>query len=129
DVVAEFAEDAVFAELLNEPPMEQATWLRLRDELAGVIRQTCPRHGIVWGPARYQGLWELPAVTPLADDRQIVAVHYYSPMAFTHQCENWGGSALERLTDLPFPATFDSPSVARLRGRLADAGDEEASAL
>ncbi len=129
DVVAGFPDNAVYAELLNEPPMEQAVWLPLRDELAGVIRQTCPRHGIVWGPARYQGIWELADVTPLGDEREVVAVHYYSPMAFTHQCENWDGSALERMVNLPFPATQDTPAVTKLRDSLAAAGDKEALTL
>lgn len=129
DVVAEFSSGTVFAELLNEPPMEQADWLTLRDELAGVIRQTCPRHGIVWGPARYQGMWELAGTTPVADERAIVAIHYYSPMAFTHQCENWDNSALGRVSDLPFPASAETPAVAMLRRRLSDAGDSEAVAL
>jgi endoglucanase len=129
DVVADFSDETVFAELLNEPPMEQEAWLALRDELAGVVRRTCPTHGIVWGPARYHGLWELADATPLADERQIVAVHYYSPMAFTHQCADWSGSALRRLSNLPFPATPDMPAVTKLRDSLAASGDEDASAL
>jgi endoglucanase len=129
DVVADFPADAVFAELLNEPPMEQTAWLRLRDELAGVVRQACPRHGIIWGPARYQGIWELDGATPLDDDRAVVAVHYYSPLAFTHQCENWDGSPLGRISSLPFPANADTPAVARLRDSLAAAGDTQALAL
>ncbi|PZN51779.1 MAG: endoglucanase [Proteobacteria bacterium] len=129
DVVANFPDDKVYAELLNEPPLEQADWMRLRDELARVIRHACPRHGIVWGPARYQGLWELAQTTPLADARAIVAVHYYWPMGFTHQCANWDGSALGRISGLPFPAAEDTPAVARLRQNLETAGDREALAM
>lgn len=129
DVVAAFPSDAVFAELLNEPPMEQAAWTGLRDELANVVRQTCPRHGIVWGPARYQGIWELADAAPLADGHAVVAVHYYAPMAFTHQCENWDNSPLGRVSGLPFPATPDSPAVAKLRASLAASGDKEGLAL
>jgi endoglucanase len=129
DVVATFPSDAVFAELLNEPPMEQAAWIGLRDELAGVVRETCPRHGIVWGPARYQGIWELADAAPLADDHAVVAVHYYAPMAFTHQCENWDNSPLARVSNLPFPADADTPAVAKLRDSLVAAGDQEGLAL
>jgi endoglucanase len=129
DVVADFPSDAVFAELLNEPPMEPQAWIALRDELAGVIRLACPHHGIVWGPARYQGIWELADVQPLADDRAVVAVHYYAPMAFTHQCENWDDSPLGRVSDLPFPADAETPAVVKLRESLAVQGDEEGLSL
>jgi endoglucanase len=50
-------------------------------------------------------------------------------MAFTHQCENWDNSPLGRVSDLPFPATIDSPAVAKLRDSLATAGDDEGLAL
>jgi endoglucanase len=129
DVVALFPSEAVFAELLNEPPMEQAAWIGLRDELAATVRESCPRHGIVWGPARYQGIWELADAKPLADDHAVVAVHYYAPMAFTHQCENWDDSPLGRVSNLPFPAAVDSPAVAKLRDNLATAGDQQGLAL
>jgi endoglucanase len=126
DVLAGFPADFVQAELLNEPPMEQAAWLDLRDALAAIVREACPFHGIIWGPARYQGIWELAGVRPLADDHASVAVHYYSPMAFTHQCENWNASTLSRISGLPFPAAADTPAVAALSDKLRKTGDEEA---
>lgn len=129
DVLASFPAGFVQAELMNEPPMEQQRWLDLRDALAGMVRETCPFHGIVWGPARYQGTWELASARPLADERASVAVHYYAPMAFTHQCENWDGSALGRISGLPFPADADTPAVADLRAKLHQVGDEDALAL
>jgi endoglucanase len=129
DVLAAFPADFVQAELMNEPPLEQERWLDLRDGLAGIVREACPFHGIVWGPARYQGIWELAGARPLADARAAVAIHYYSPMAFTHQCENWDGSALGRITGMPFPASPDASAVVDLEARLRQAGDEEALAL
>lgn len=129
DVLAGFPADFAQAELMNEPPLEQERWLDLRDALAGIVREACPFHGIVWGPARYQGIWELAGARPLADERASVSVHYYSPMAFTHQCENWSGSALERIAGVPFPASAGTPAVADLEARLRRAGDDEALAL
>ena len=105
DVVADTDPVSVYPELLNEPPYDPAVWADLRDQLAEIVRGRCPDHTLIWGPARYQGIWELDSVPPLPDRNSIVAVHYYSPMGFTHQCENWDDSPLARLHGLPFPAT------------------------
>jgi endoglucanase len=126
-VVADMPADKVFAELLNEPPMQPAAWLQLRDRLAQTVRAKCPRHTIVWGTAPVQGIWELADAPPLADDNAIVAVHYYTPMGFTHQCENWDDSPLGRMADLPFPATKDAPQVQALFKKFRDSGDDTAT--
>ncbi|UDL88956.1 glycoside hydrolase family 5 protein [Mesorhizobium sp. PAMC28654] len=128
-VIADLPAGSVYPELLNEPPMEQAAWLALRQQLAETLRARCPDHTLVWGPARFQGIWELADAPPLADDNQIAAIHYYAPMAFTHQCENWDASPLARIANLPFPATKDTPQVRDLVSRLRAAGDDEAASL
>lgn len=128
-VVADLPAESVYPELLNEPPMEHAAWLALRERLAATIRKRCPHHTLVWGPARYQGTWEIVQTTPLADPNAIAAIHFYSPMAFTHQCENWMRSPLERLSHLPFPATRNTPAMKAARARLAESGDERALAF
>ncbi|WP_328824588.1 glycoside hydrolase family 5 protein [Mesorhizobium neociceri] len=128
-VIAELPAASVYPELLNEPPMERAVWLALRDRLAETLRATCPRHTLVWGPARFQGIWEIADAPPLADDNQIAAIHFYAPTAFTHQCENWDASPLARMANLPFPATRETPAVRDLIARLRAAGDEEAASL
>jgi endoglucanase len=125
--IADLPAGSVYAELVNEPPLGQATWLELRDRLAAIVRSGCA-HTIVWGPARYQGTWELAETPPLADKNSIAAVHYYAPMAFTHQCENWDRSPIGRLKNLPFPATRDTPAVTALVAGLRSAGDEAALA-
>jgi endoglucanase len=125
ETAADLPAGSVYAELLNEPPLEQPAWLELRDRLAEIVRSKCA-HAIVWGPARYQGIWELAGTPPLADRNSIAAVHYYAPMAFTHQCENWDRSPVGRLKNLPFPATRDAPAVTKLAAQLLDAGDEPA---
>mgnify|MGYP001025084818 CR=1 FL=1 len=128
-VVADTPADKVFAELLNEPPMQPAVWLDLRDRLAATVRAKCPGHAIVWGTAPVQGIWELAGVPPLADANAIVAVHYYTPMGFTHQCENWDASPLGRIGNLPFPATKDAPQVQALFEKFKASGDGEAIAF
>lgn len=128
-VIAELPADKVYPELLNEPPMAPANWLALRDRLAGIVRAACPHHTIVWGPAPDQGIWQLDGMPPLADERQIAAVHFYAPMVFTHQCQSWGASPLARIHDLPFPATRDMPLVRERIAALRATGDEEAALL
>ncbi|MCT7663223.1 glycoside hydrolase family 5 protein [Shinella kummerowiae] len=128
-VIADLPADRAYPELLNEPPMENTAWLALRDRLAQTVRRTCPDHTIVWGPAPDQGIWQLDATPPLPDDKQIAAVHFYAPMAFTHQCQSWGASPLARISGLPFPATRKTPLVRARLAALRAAGDDEAIAL
>ncbi|TIT79513.1 MAG: glycoside hydrolase family 5 protein [Mesorhizobium sp.] len=128
-VVADLPAQSVYPELLNEPPMERSAWLALRERIAATLRASCLLHTLVWGPARFQGIWEIADTPPLADDNQIAAVHYYAPMAFTHQCENWDASPLARIANLPFPAARETASVNQLLSRLRAAGDEEAANL
>ena len=128
-VIADLPADKVYAELLNEPPMGAADWHSLRDRLAGIVRAACPHHTIVWGPASDQGIWQLDAAPPLVDGRQIAAVHFYAPMAFTHQCQSWGDSPLARIKRLPFPATRTMPQVEETIAALRASGDEAAARL
>jgi len=128
-VIADLPAGRVHPELLNEPPMTTADWLFLRDRLAGIVRAACPQHTLVWGPAEDQGIWRLDATPPLADDRQVAAVHFYAPTAFTHQCQSWGDTPLARIGGLPFPATRGMPHILEKLSALRAAGDEEAASL
>lgn len=127
-IAANHSSDRVALELLNEPPLEAADWLPLRNRLAEAVRRHAPRHTIVWGASRYQGIWETLEQSPLADDNAIAAVHYYWPIGFTHQCQNWDASPTARIGDLPFPAAPDDPRVLAVRHALEQAGDSEALA-
>lgn len=122
-VIADFGPEGVSCELLNEPPMERPRWLTLRERLAATVRRRCPDHSLIWGAARYQGIWETLETPVLDDPNAIAAVHYYTPMGFTHQCESWGGSPFAHFENLPFPADRGSKEVAALQRKLADAED------
>ncbi len=117
-IAADTASDRVFFELLNEPPLWQDRWLPLRDRLAATIRNNCPEHTLIWGANRYQTISETISSPPLADANAIAAVHYYSPLAFTHQCQTWGEPANPALHDLPFPATPESPEIIAALGEM-----------
>jgi endoglucanase len=127
--LAAYAPAAVFPELLNEPPFARGHWLDLRDELISLVRTTCPEHTIVWGADRYQSIGETIGVQPPDDANTIAAVHYYTPMSFTHQCADWDQSGLARIRNLPFPASAETPEVRLLANSLRDLGDDPALAL
>jgi len=130
DVIADLPASSVYPELLNEPPMENTAWLPLRDKLAETLRSKCPLHTLIWGPAPYQGIWEIGDTPPLADDNQIAAIHFYAPMAFTHQCQTWDiSSPLARIANLPFPATKEMPLVRERIAALRAVGDEPAATM
>lgn len=115
-----------FLELLNEPPMGRETWLKLRSELAEIVRQACPQHTIVWGAARYQDIYQTIEYPLLNDANSVPAVHYYTPIGFTHQCANWSGPELERVGNLPFPAGNTDPQVVALRRELERESNQSA---
>jgi endoglucanase len=128
-VLGEFSPEDSFAELLNEPPMSMERWLPLRDRLAETVRKSCPEHTLLTGAAGYQGINDTISEPPLDDANVIAAVHYYTPMGFTHQGADWTGTALEQLCGLPFPARRDDAAILAMREQLSRRGDEEAVAL
>lgn len=128
-VLANLPATTTYAELLNEPPLDNPAWLSLRDRLAGIVRTACPNHTIIWGAARHQGIWETVDHPPLTDANSWAAVHYYWPFGFTHQCASWGDPAMEKLRELPFPTTKASPEVTGLRQSLMAQNDQAALKL
>lgn len=115
-----------FMELLNEPPLPRAPWLDLRQHLAEIVRKTCPDHTIIWGAARYQDIYQTIEYPLLDDPNSVPAVHYYTPIGFTHQCANWSGPDLERVGNLPFPARSTDPEIAALRAELSRESNQSA---
>ena len=93
--VAEHYKDApnkVIFEILNEPnaKLTPELWnIYLRDALA-IIRKTNLTRNVVIGPGNWNGIHALSTLDLPEDDRHIiVTVHYYLPMAFTHQGAAW----------------------------------------
>ena len=82
------------------------------------VRERCPDHTLVWGPARYQGIWETCRHAAACRRQPIASVHYYSPMGFTHQCENWTGRRSTRLPQSAFSGDGNTPAVRRAHGKL-----------
>ena len=83
---------SVIFEILNEPngQLNAGRWNKLMKESLALIRQTNPARNVIIGPASWNSIHTLDKLDLPVDDRHIiVTVHYYLPMAFTHQGAAW----------------------------------------
>jgi len=79
-------------EILNEPNtgLTPELWNQYLREALPIIRETNPTRNLVIGPAFWNGIDHLAELDLPEEDRHIiVTVHYYHPMAFTHQGAPW----------------------------------------
>ena len=104
--VAEHYRDApgsVVFEILNEPngKVTAEVWNVWLKEALAIIRKSNPTRNVVIGPASWNGIRALEGLELPEDDRHIiVTVHYYLPMAFSHQGAPWSkeGAKLSGVT-------------------------------
>jgi len=85
------SENVVF-EILNEPNKELTPelWNDYLKEPLAIIRESNPTRTVILGPAFWNGIDFLHKLElPESDRHIIVTVHYYHPMAFTHQGAAW----------------------------------------
>ena len=88
------APESVLFEILNEPckKLTPALWNQYLREALGIIREKNPTRTVIVGPAFWNAIDRLRELELPKDDRNlIVTVHYYKPMAFTHQGATWAG--------------------------------------
>lgn len=112
--------DRVFAELLNEPDLEADRWQSEAEELAVFVRQLLPRTTIIVGPVNWQRADSLPGFRPLNDLNVVYAIHFYDPMAFSHQGHWDPKEPLHDIRGLPYPIRASDPKVRELRQQLID---------
>ncbi len=96
----------VLFEILNEPngKLTPEMWNEFLAEALGIIRRSNPSRTVIIGPGQWNGIGQLDKLRLPEDDRNlIVTVHYYSPMAFTHQGASW--SSHKDASGIPWNAT------------------------
>jgi len=82
----------LFFELFNEPQnnFSDRQWNDAIPGLMQAIRETNPTRMVIIGPGYWNGFDHLPSLQlPEADRQIIVTFHYYKPMQFTHQAQDW----------------------------------------
>jgi len=117
-VVGRFPPDKVFAELLNEPDVSAQQWQGEVSQLAAFVRKMLPDTTLITGPVNWQRADSLPGFRPLDDPNVVYAIHFYDPMAFTHQGHWDPNDPLSEIRELPFPLRRDDASVVQLRAKL-----------
>jgi endoglucanase len=84
------APQEVLFEIANEPNMKPEIWNELQESARQIIRETNPQRTLIIGTVYGNQINYLKDLKlPDADRNIIVAVHYYSPIQFTHQGAPW----------------------------------------
>jgi endoglucanase len=120
EITRHHSADRVFAELLNEPDVEADRWQSEVEELAAFVRQLLPGTTLIVGPVNWQRADSLPGFRPLDDLNVVYAIHFYDPMAFSHQGHWDPKDPLHDIRGLPYPVRANDPSVQELRQQLLD---------
>ncbi len=84
-----YSNDVLF-EIANEPNMKPEIWNNLHTEAREIIRKSNPKRTLIIGTIYGNQIKYLQdLILPENDRNIIVAVHYYSPIQFTHQGAPW----------------------------------------
>jgi endoglucanase len=85
----DYPNDVLF-EIANEPNMKPEIWNAIHKEAYGILRASNPKRTIIIGSINGNQVKHLKdLVLPEEDRNIIVAIHYYSPIQFTHQGAPW----------------------------------------
>lgn len=84
-----YSDDVLF-EICNEPNMKPETWNEIHKEVYSVLRKSNPDRTLIIGTINGNQIKYLKDLDLPEQDRNIiVAIHYYSPIQFTHQGAPW----------------------------------------
>lgn len=85
----DYSNDVLF-EIANEPNMKPEIWNAIHKEAYQILRASNPKRTIIIGTINGNQIKHLPdLILPEEDRNIIVAIHYYSPIQFTHQGAPW----------------------------------------
>lgn len=91
--IAEFCKgysNEVLFEVANEPNMNPETWNQIHEEAYKIIRESNPNRTLIIGTINGNQIKFLKDLELPENDRNIIiAIHYYSPIKFTHQGAPW----------------------------------------
>lgn len=124
---ADRSPDVLYFEVLNEPPVPALDWENWGPKLVEAIRREAPDHTIIYALTRFQRLDEMTARQPLPAENVVYAAHYYDPMVFTHQGNDWDDGPLADLRGVPFPLRASDPRVGALLDQLREEGRDGAA--
>ncbi|WP_431200389.1 glycoside hydrolase family 5 protein [Mucilaginibacter sp. P25] len=89
DHYKDYPHDVLF-EIANEPNMKPELWNKIYSEAYDIIRKSNPYRTLLVGTVYGNQIKYLNNLTlPERDSNIIVAIHYYSPIQFTHQGAPW----------------------------------------
>jgi endoglucanase len=85
----DYSNDVLF-EICNEPNMKPEIWNEIHKEAYQILRESNPKRTLLIGTINGNQIKFLKDLELPEDDRNIiVAIHYYSPIQFTHQGAPW----------------------------------------
>lgn len=99
----------VFFEVFNEPNFQKYSsnpverWRTVQDSLIQAIRKGAPKNTLIVNGGDWGSIASLKQMGKVSDPNVVYSMHYYSPLAFTHQGSNWSGKGYSELHDLPYP--------------------------
>jgi endoglucanase len=89
DHCKDYSNDVLF-EICNEPNMKPEIWNQIHKEAYQVLRKSNPNRTLIVGTINGNQIMYLKDLMLPEEDRNIiVAIHYYSPIQFTHQGAPW----------------------------------------
>lgn len=103
----EFGPENLIYEPLNEPSMSgfstSESWIPYQNRLVESVRKAAPKLTLILNAGRWQNVEDLLTVAAHPDRNAIWSIHYYEPMAFTHQGSPWMRSWYQPLRGVPWP--------------------------
>ncbi len=111
----------VIFEVLNEPNQKLTVemWNEYLAEAVKIIRETNPTRTLIIGPGNWNGIESLPTLKlPENEQNIIVTVHFYHPMAFTHQGAPWSKDTKD-VTGIKWMGTDEEKSYIEKKLKVA----------